>query len=54
MNKKIFSIKSKLGTGDSQQVARTTKKLKELKNLESNLESQSCSNIYEFEDGNKS
>ena len=54
MNKKIFSIKSKIGTGDSQQVARATKKLKELKNLASNLESQSCSNIYEFEEGNKS
>ena len=54
MNKKMFSIKSKIGTGDSQQVARATKKLKELKNLEANLESQSCSNIYDFGEGNKS
>ena len=54
MNKKITSIKSKIATGGSQQVARATKKLKELKNLESNLESQSYSNIYEFEEGNKS
>ena len=45
MNKKITSIKSKIATGGSQQVARATKKLKELQNLESNLESQSYSNI---------